>query len=80
MEFSKIISIKLGAYHPFDRTYKEGIVPRMANQIWTLAYLKEHIFDKANTYAIAYDENPELTEEPEIEYGSTDLDEWDYLE
>lgn len=72
------LKIKIGKYHPFDRTYSQGIVPRMSNQIWTLQYLKEHIFDKATTY------NPEedalFAQEPDADYGYVEQEEWDYIE
>lgn len=72
------LRITIGEYHPFDRTYTNGIVPNMSNQIWTPQYLKEHIFDKSNTYTP--DENVLLAQEPLEGYGSTDQEEWDYVE
>lgn len=72
------LKIKIGKYHPFDRTYTQGIVPRMSNQIWTPQYLKEHIFDKATTYTL--DENVLLAQEPEAVYGHVEQDDWDYIE
>lgn len=72
------LRITIGQYHPFDRTYTNGIVPNMSNQIWTPQYLKEHIFDKANAYTL--DENVLLAQEPEAEYGYVEQDDWDYIE
>lgn len=73
------LKIKIGQYHPFDKIYSRGIVPRMANQIWTPAYLKEKIFDKYNPYE--YDDTDSISvEEPEAEYGSASLLESDYIE
>lgn len=72
------LKIKIGKYHPFDRTYTQGVVPRMSNQIWTPQYLKEHIFDKATTYTL--DENVLLAQEPEAEYGYVEQEDWDYIE
>lgn len=72
------LRITIGKYHPFDRTYTNGIVPNMSNQIWTPQYLKEHIFDKANAYAP--DEDVLLAQEPETTYGQAKQDEWDYVE
>lgn len=72
------LRITIGQYHPFDRTYTNGIVPNMSNQIWTPQYLKEHIFDKANAYAP--DEDVLLAQEPETTYGQAKQDEWDYVE
>ena len=73
------LKIKIGKYHPFDKVYTKGIVPRMSNQIWTSQYLKEHIFDKANTYSTDETE-PTIAGEPEAEYGYVELNEWDYIE
>lgn len=72
------LRITIGQYHPFDRTYTNGIVPNMSNQIWTPQYLKEHIFDKANAYVP--DEDVLLAQEPETVYGQAEQDEWDYIE
>ncbi len=72
------LRITIGKYHPFDRTYTNGIVPNMSNQIWTPQYLKEHIFGKANAYTP--DEDVLLAQEPETAYGQAELDEWDYIE
>lgn len=71
------LKIKIGKYHPYDKTYTQGIVPRMSNQIWTPQYLKEHIFDKATTYTL--DENVLLAQEPEAVYGHVEQDDWDYI-
>lgn len=72
------LRITIGKYHPFDRTYTNGIVPNMSNQIWTPQYLKEHIFDKANAYAP--DEDVLLAQEPETGYGYVEPEDWDYIE
>lgn len=72
------LKIKIVKYHPFDRTYTQGIVPRMSNQIWTPQYLKEHIFDKATAYSA--DEDVLLAQEPEAAYGHVEPEEWDYIE
>lgn len=73
------LKIKIGTYHPYDRTYTQGIVPRMSNQIWTPQYLKEHIFDKANSYSIE-DESTTFAEEPEAGYGYVEPEDRDYIE
>lgn len=73
------LKIKIGKYHPFDRTYTQGIVPRMSNQIWTPQYLKEHIFDKANSYSIE-DESTTFAEEPETGYVYVEPEDRDYIE
>lgn len=72
------LRITIGQYHPFDRTYTNGIVPNMSNQTWTPQYLKEHIFDKANAYTP--DEDVPLAQEPETAYGQAEQEEWDYIE
>lgn len=41
------LRIKLGSFHPFDRPYSEGVVPRMANQIWDDKTLQD-LMDKTN--------------------------------
>lgn len=73
------LKIKIGTYHPFDRTYTQGIVPRMSNQIWTPQYLKEHIFDKTSSYSIE-DESTTFAEEPEAGYGYIEPEDRDYIE
>jgi len=72
------LKIKIGKYHPFDRTYTQGIVPHMSNQIWTPARLKEYVFDKA--IASTTDEDVLLAQEPETAYGQAEQDDWDYVE
>lgn len=72
------LKIKIGRYHPFDRTYTQGVVPRMSNQIWTPARLKEYVFDKATAYTT--DEDVLLAQEPETAYGHVEQDDWDYIE
>lgn len=72
------LKIKIGKYHPFDRTYTQGIVPHMSNQIWTPARLKEYVFDKA--IASTPEEDVLLAQEPETAYGQAEQDDWDYVE
>lgn len=72
------LRITIGEYHPFARTYTNGIVPNMSNQIWTPQYLKEHIFDKANAYTP--DEDVLLAQEPDAVYGHVEQEEWNYIE
>ena len=71
------LKIKIGKYHPFDRTYTQGVVPRMSNQIWTPARLKEYVFDKATAYTT--DEDVLLVQEPETAYGHVEQDDRDYI-
>lgn len=72
------LKIKIGKYHPFDRTYTQGVVPRMSNQIWTPARLKEYVFDKATAYTT--DEDVLLVQESETAYGHVEQDDRDYIE
>lgn len=72
------LKIKIGKYHPFDRTYTQGVVPRMSNQIWTPARLKEYVFDKATAYTT--DEDVLLVQESEAAYGHVEQDDRDYIE
>lgn len=72
------LKIKIGKYHPFDRTYTQGVVPRMSNQIWTPVQLKEYVFNKATAYTT--DEDVLLAQEPETAYGQAEQDEWDDIE
>ena len=72
------LKIKIGKYHPFDRTYTQGVVPRMSNQIWTPVQLKEYVFNKATAYTT--DEDVLLAQEPEAVYGHVEQDDWDYIE
>lgn len=71
------LKIKIGKYHPFDRTYTQGVVPRMSNQIWTPARLKEYVFDKATAYTT--DEDVLLVQESEAAYGHVEQDDRDYI-
>lgn len=72
------LKIKIGKYHPFDRTYTQGVVPRMSNQIWTPVQLKEYVFNKATAYTT--DEDVLLAQEPEAVYGHVEQEEWNYIE
>lgn len=70
------LRIKLGAFHPFDRSYSEGIVPRMANQIWSYSQL-QNVMAKSNSYGTS-DPNFLTAEEP---YGNfSNPIESDYIE
>lgn len=72
------LRITIGQYHPFDRTYTNGIVPNMSNQIWTPVQLKEYVFNKATAYTP--DEDVLLAQEPEAVYGHVEQEEWDDIE
>ena len=72
------LRIKLGVFHPFDRSYSEGIVPRMANQIWDRAILQS-LKAKSHPYFSAESEEISIAEEPEAQYGYF-LIEHDYID
>lgn len=61
------LRIKIGLYHPFEHLYTEGIVPRMANQIWSYNQL-QNIMVKSNGYRNV-DTDILTAEEPEELYG-----------
>ena len=73
------LRIKIGSYHPLEHRYTEGIVPRMANQIWSYNQL-QNIMVKSNGYRNV--DNDILTaEEPEELYGKeTHTIESDFIE
>lgn len=73
------LKIRIGKYHPFGRTYTQGIVPRMSNQIWTPRYFKEHILDKDSVY-FSEAQTAVLVQEPEAVYGHVESEEQDYIE
>lgn len=73
------LRIRIGSYHPLEHRCTEGIVPRMANQIWSYSQL-QNVMAKSDGYG-----NPGSTlfkvEEPEEPYGnSCNLIETDYIE
>lgn len=70
------LRIKIGLYHPFDKTYTKGVVPNMSNQIWSAEQLKA-LMDKTDIYS---DDEQFYAEEPEEGYGFDAQDEPDYIE
>lgn len=73
------LRIKIGAYHSLDRHCTEGIVPRMANQIWSYAQL-QNVMAKSDGYGNSGSTLFKV-EEPEEPYGnSCNLIETDYIE
>ncbi|WP_302614878.1 LlaJI family restriction endonuclease [uncultured Bacteroides sp.] len=66
------LRIKIGAYHSLDRHCTEGIVPRMANQIWSYTQL-QNVIAKSQSYF--YEKNDEkndeklIAQEPEVQYA-----------
>lgn len=73
------LRIKIGAYHSLDRHCTEGIVPRMANQIWSYTQL-QNVMAKSDGYGNSGSTLFKV-EEPEEPYGnSCNLIETDYIE
>ena len=72
------LRIKIGAYHPLERRCTEGIVPRMANQIWSYTQLQT-VMAKSDGYG-NIDEAETVVNEPESQYGLFDDTISDYVE
>lgn len=72
------LRIKIGAYHSLDRHCTEGIVPRMANQIWSYNQL-QNVMVKSNGYG-EFELEESTVEEPEMSYLSSSGSENDYTE
>lgn len=72
------LRIKIGAYHSLDRHCTEGIVPRMANQIWSYNQL-QNVMVKSNGYG-EFELEESTVEEPEMSYLSSFGSENDYTE
>lgn len=75
------LRIKIGAYHSLDRHCTEGIVPHMANQIWSYTQLQNVIAKSGSNDCGNCDSNLLTAEEPEEPYGnSSNHIESDYIE
>lgn len=72
------LRIKIGSYHPLERRCTEGIVPRMANQIWSYTQL-QNVMVKSNGYG-EFELEENTVEEPEMSYLSSSGSENDYTE
>lgn len=73
------LRIKIGSYHPLEHRCTEGIVPRMANQIWSYSQL-QNVMAKSDGYGNSGSTLFKV-EEPEEPYGnSCNLIETDYIE
>ena len=66
------LRIKIGSYHPLEHRCTEGIVPRMANQIWSYAQL-QNVIAKSDGYGY-FDEAESVVNEPTERYGYVDDD------
>ncbi len=72
------LRIKISSYHPLERRCTEGIVPRMANQIWSYTQL-QNVIAKSDGYG-NIDEAETVVNEPESQYGLFDDTISDYVE
>lgn len=72
------LRIKIGAYHPLEHRCTEGIVPRMANQIWNYNQLW-NVMVKSQSYFSEKDEKISIVEEPERQYAYNQVEN-DYID
>ena len=72
------LRIKIGSYHPLEHRCTEGIVPRMANQIWSYSQL-QNVIAKSDNYS-DFDEAETVVCEAESQYGLFDNTISDYIE
>lgn len=76
------LRIKIGAYHELPVRIIEGVVPRMANQIWDASQVKK-LMEKNIGYDVET-ESAEVVSEPEVSYGTSVEEPWpndyDYIE
>lgn len=72
------LRIRIGSYHPLGHRCTDGIVPRMANQIWSYAQL-QNVMVKSNGYG-EFELEESTVEEPEMSYLSSSGSENDYTE
>lgn len=62
------LRIKIGAYHPLEHRCTEGIVPRMANQIWSYSQL-QNVIAKSQSYFYEKNDEKLIAQEPEVQYA-----------
>lgn len=72
------LRIKIGKYHPLDTRLIEGIVPRMANQVWSRQTLNKYI-QKTQSYLADNGLMADTIQEPKATYGYKDTQS-DYIE
>jgi hypothetical protein len=72
------LRIKIGKFHPLEHRCSIGIVPQMANQIWSQAYLDD-LLNKPKGYQIETD-SASTAQEPESGYGQAQVSQSDYIE
>ena len=71
------LRIKMGTYHPLEYRGTEGIVPRMANQIWSYAQLHT-VMAKSQSYLSEKNEII-IAKEPEVQYSYLQVEN-DYID
>lgn len=62
------LRIKIGSYHPLEHRCTEGIVPRMANQIWSYSQL-QNVIAKSQSYFYEKNDEKLIAQEPEVQYA-----------
>lgn len=62
------LRIKIGSYHPLEHRCTEGIVPRMANQIWSYNQLR-NVIAKSQSYFYEKNDEKLIAQEPEVQYA-----------
>ena len=76
------LRIKIGTYHDLPVRIIDGVVPRMANQIWDASQVKK-LMEKNTGYDVET-ESVEGVSEPEVSYGAPVEESWpndyDYIE
>ena len=72
------LRIKIGSYHPLGHRCTEGIVPRMANQIWSYNQLW-NVMAKSQSYFSEKDEKISIAKEPERQYAYNQVEN-DYID
>lgn len=72
------LRIKIGSFHPLGHRCTEGIVPRMANQIWSYNQLRDVMVKSDGYRGIIKTET--IVCEPESQYGLFDDTISDYVE
>lgn len=71
------LRIKMGTYHPLEYRGTEGIVPHMANQIWSYAQLHT-VMAKSQSYLSEKNEII-IAKEPEVQYSYLQVEN-DYID
>lgn len=62
------LRIRIGSYHPLGHRCTDGIVPRMANQIWNYSQL-QNVIAKSQSYFYEKNDEKLIAQEPEVQYA-----------